>query len=363
MLYDYNNTFINPDEIKNVLKQLNKNKVCVIGDILLDKYTYMDYLKIAHESPSFVYKVLEEKLYLGGAGNIVNNLINLNIETNLLSVLGSDQKSKPIVEILNRFSKTKNKQYLKHELLFDKSRTPLLRQRFLEQFGKQVMRIDSGDEHKISNYFENNIIEELNTYKDLTNIIIQDRNKGVVTQNIIDGIYEYKKKINNKVLITYDPDPRNKLNFKNKVDIILPNKREAFKLANIDYDQNDTYTNLEDEKFRNVGKIIYDKYNIEKIFITLGSEGIAYFKNGILILICKTVNQPEILLSGLGDTIDVVISTLLLNEKLNVSTICVLANLAATCILKNYTKKSTNRLELLKEYTKYYKEFNFNENQ
>ena len=56
---------------------MENRKIMVIGDLMLDKYTFGKVERVNPEAPSPLLSVEREECVLGGAGNVVNNLIGL----------------------------------------------------------------------------------------------------------------------------------------------------------------------------------------------------------------------------------------------------------------------------------------------
>jgi len=60
--------------------QLLKNakpNILVIGDLMIDHYLWGDAERISPEAPVQIVDIARETSVLGGAGNVVNNLISL----------------------------------------------------------------------------------------------------------------------------------------------------------------------------------------------------------------------------------------------------------------------------------------------
>ena len=71
---------------KNVIG--NIEKILVYGDCLIDVYKNSVSSRISSESPIPVFEDLEQNsVILGGAGNVLNNLIALNQNADLLTIL------------------------------------------------------------------------------------------------------------------------------------------------------------------------------------------------------------------------------------------------------------------------------------
>ncbi|MCK4875820.1 MAG: bifunctional heptose 7-phosphate kinase/heptose 1-phosphate adenyltransferase, partial [Sulfurimonas sp.] len=81
--------------------QILKNftpKILVIGDLMIDHYLWGSCERISPEAPVQVVDINKETTVLGGAGNVINNLVALGAEVGVSSVIGSDDNG---VELLN----------------------------------------------------------------------------------------------------------------------------------------------------------------------------------------------------------------------------------------------------------------------
>ena len=58
--------------------QNSNPKILVIGDLMIDHYLWGSCERISPEAPVPVINISSESAVLGGAGNVVNNLINRN---------------------------------------------------------------------------------------------------------------------------------------------------------------------------------------------------------------------------------------------------------------------------------------------
>ena len=88
---------------------MNKTKILVIGDIILDEYWFGDSNRISPEAPIPVVDIKNKDFRLGGAGNVALNLSEINSNITLVSTIGKDLDGKVIEKILQ-------KKKLKHHL-------------------------------------------------------------------------------------------------------------------------------------------------------------------------------------------------------------------------------------------------------
>ena len=82
----------------SIFKQSN---ILVIGDAMLDKYTFGHTNRISPEAPVPVLKVEKEILKPGGAANVASNISSLGLKTSLVSEVGVDENGKALRKLLS----------------------------------------------------------------------------------------------------------------------------------------------------------------------------------------------------------------------------------------------------------------------
>src|SRR5512145_3334580 len=81
---------MNRPEVESFLSRLGSVSALVVGDLMLDEYVWGKTERISPEAPVQVVDVAREDLRLGGAGNVINNLVTLGCQVHVASVLGDD---------------------------------------------------------------------------------------------------------------------------------------------------------------------------------------------------------------------------------------------------------------------------------
>ena len=112
-----------------------KSNILVIGDAMLDKYTFGHTNRISPEAPVPVLKVEKEILKPGGAANVASNISSLGLKTSLVSEVGIDENGKALRKIIksqkiNLISKS------------DKNYNTITKTRIISQ-NQQLIRIDN----------------------------------------------------------------------------------------------------------------------------------------------------------------------------------------------------------------------------
>ena len=76
--------------LARVLEDLGRPKVLVLGDLLLDRYTWGDAQRISQEAPVIVLRADRQESRPGGAANVCLDLIALKARVEALGITGND---------------------------------------------------------------------------------------------------------------------------------------------------------------------------------------------------------------------------------------------------------------------------------
>src|SRR5512146_2483440 len=84
----------------NMLPDLSKARLLVVGDVMLDRYWFGDVSRISPEAPVPVVKVERTEERPGGAANVARNATALGARVTLLSVVGDDEAGVRLRELV-----------------------------------------------------------------------------------------------------------------------------------------------------------------------------------------------------------------------------------------------------------------------
>ena len=73
-----------------ILEALRQRYVVVLGDVMLDEFVWGDVTRISPEAPVPVVDVRRESIHLGGAANVLANLVALGARGSVVGVVGND---------------------------------------------------------------------------------------------------------------------------------------------------------------------------------------------------------------------------------------------------------------------------------
>lgn len=270
-------------------------KVAVIGDVMLDTYWWGNVERISPEAPVPVVAVSKKEQRIGGAGNVALNIASMGASVSMISVLGEDGDGEQLTKLLQQ--NNINTKYL----VQSKSRVTTNKIRIISR-NQHMMRLDAemandmlaDDENLLLNAFENYIATEHPAV-----VIMEDYNKGVLTENVIKRIIALCKKQN--ILTAVDPKRKNFFAYEG-VDIFKPNLKEV----------KDGLNTLRDDINLSVLKdmhlLLQEKLKHRISLITLSEKGVFYAQHPVdhqenHAAIIPTHIRSVADVSGAGDTV------------------------------------------------------------
>ena len=312
-----------------MIKLNKKPNILVIGDLMIDHYLWGSCDRISPEAPVQVVNVKKESSVLGGAGNVINNLVALGSVVDVISVIGNDSVANELKSLLEKIDvPTSN-------LVVENNRKTSKKSRLIAS-QQQVLRYDMESIDDINENSHKQIIQTLEKNIDkYSSIILSDYGKGVLTTNLTKEIIKIANKNSIKVLV----DPKGKDYSKYKGSYTLtPNKKEAMEATNID---------IKDESsLIEALKSLKTQCELEVSLITLSEQGIAIFDDELTIK--PTVAREVYDVTGAGDTVIASIAFALGND-LDIKDAIYFANLAAGVVVGKIGSATTT-LDEIYEY-------------
>lgn len=255
--------------------------IAVIGDFMIDHYLWGKSNRISPEAPVPVVEVEKEEDRLGGAGNVVNNLITLGADVLVSSVIGKN--SKRMLKLLEE------KNIDTSGIFIDKNRETIIKSRVIASH-QQVIRYDRETINPISEEYESKIIDYLNKHiENIEIILLSDYEKGVLTKTLTQKIIKLANKFNKKLII----DPKKDFSKYINAWMLKPNKKELETAAGMQI------KNKED--LIKAGWMVKKELNLDYLLVTLSEDGMALF--GDKFVEVPTMAREVYDVTGAGDTV------------------------------------------------------------
>lgn len=265
----------------------NKNKVIVIGDIMLDQYVCGTVNRISPESPVPVVKMNEEYWQLGGAANVANNIAALGGTVTLLGIIGDDDAGSCLCTLLDQY----NISY--EELLKSVTYKTNKKVRVLGN-NQQIVRMDYNDDQKPS-------AENLKTLffrfsqiiSDYDTVVISDYAKGICDDVFCQEVINLCQEKDKPVFV--DPKGNNWNKYKGAA-LISPNLKEFSEFIGIQL--HNTNKDIE-TKCRS----LYGTLEIEYLMITRSEKGSTLIDKSNVHYHMPSKAREVYDVSGAGDTV------------------------------------------------------------
>jgi D-beta-D-heptose 7-phosphate kinase/D-beta-D-heptose 1-phosphate adenosyltransferase len=311
----------------NKLKNLNEINILVIGDIMLDKYLSGITNRISPEAPVPIIEVMHEEVMLGGAGNVVKNLVSFGAKCSIISIIGNDEAGKSVIDLVRE-------QGLDVNMIIKENPRKTTQKNRIIVSGQQVIRFDNESKETISKESEKQIVDFLKI--NLTNynaILISDSQKGMLSESLCKNIIELSN--NNNIMVIVDPKGNDYSKYKNAT-LIKANLNESEIILNKKLKNN----NEIEKGLIDLKELLNSKY----VIITLAEKGIAFLDTSCQILPTKECHVYDV--SGAGDTVLSSIA-ICLSKKLTLFESCLFSNLAASVVVKKSGSATTTLEEII----------------
>lgn len=261
----------------------SKKRVLVIGDIMLDHYIYGNSHRLSPEAPVPVVNFDREEFMLGGCGNLLRNLDAFQVETTLITVVGSDDSAYSISKELSMLK------FSKLVLMRSDNRRTTVKQRIISR-QQQIVRVDTESDHELSIQEETDLLFFLKQeVSDCQLVVISDYAKGVITESSSRLIIQICNDLGVEVFV--DPKKRDFSCYANST-LVKPNLLEA------ESSIGKSLSTIDD--FRSAANFLKATYGIGTVLITLGAKGVYCASKEEGFFPGFKVNISDV--SGAGDT-------------------------------------------------------------
>ena len=304
-------------------------RIVVLGDLMLDEFIWGRVRRISPEAPVPVVEVERHTLALGGAGNVVSNLVALGASPIPVGVVGDDPDAERLGSAFRSLAVDTG------GLVVDADRPTTLKTRIIAH-SQQVVRADRESRAPISEEVEARVVDRFcREIERADAVVVSDYNKGLLTRRVLSGALGAAR--SRPLNVCLDPKMRG-FDLYQPVTVITPNSKEAAEAAGLSID--------DEEGLIEAGRKILGAIDCRAVLITRGEEGMTLFTNGGDVTHIPTVAREVYDVTGAGDT---VIATLGLALTAGASFVeaAVLANHAAGVVVGKVGTATASREELL----------------
>ena len=322
------------DNLQQLFQDFASLKVAVIGDVMLDTYMWGSVERISPEAPVPIVSLQSRELRIGGAGNVALNVRSLGATAFVLSVTGDDADAARLHDL---FSEKKiNSSYCirsANRITTNKMRVISRNQHMMRLDSEITNDLDAEDQARLIDLFEKFVQKEKPDV-----VILEDYNKGVLTQPVIQVIISICKQAG--IITAVDPKRRNFFEYRG-VDIFKPNLKEVREALNFLFTEAGLL--LLQDIHSELSNLLHHRIS----FITLSEKGVFYQEGKESAIIPSHIRNISDV-SGAGDTV-IGVAALVYAATKNVHLMAEIANIAGGLVCEEVGTVAIDRQRLLHE--------------
>ncbi len=279
--------------VKDIIGGFRRQRIAVVGDLMLDRYLHGTVERISPEAPVPVMRVREERHVPGGASNVAWNIRALGGHAEVCGVTGADASGRELAALLRRRG-IGTRGIVKQRGVRTTVKTRVIAER------QQVVRIDwedglAWDRADLSAFCE----RTAGIVAGSTGLILEDYGKGVVAQPVVGAALRAARKA--RIPSGLDPKDNRRLRVRG-ISVVTPNRREAFVSAGMD-DPGAGPAPLRDRPLRRAADALLAAWEPQHLVVTLGALGMLLAEPGGRPRHVPTRAREVFDVSGAGDTV------------------------------------------------------------
>ncbi|SFV50940.1 ADP-heptose synthase / D-glycero-beta-D-manno-heptose 7-phosphate kinase [hydrothermal vent metagenome] len=287
--------------------------ILVVGDLMIDHYLWGSCERISPEAPVQVVDIQKETTVLGGAGNVINNLVTLGSNVEVASVIGDDANGRELLEMLKKIDVDTESIVIQNERKTSKKSRVIAS-------NQQIIRYDKESKEDVSADATAALLMQIEKkIKKFDAIILSDYGKGVLTEHLTQKIIKIASQNAKKVFV--DPKGSDYSKYRGAYTL-TPNKKEASEATGIE---------IKDEASLKEALLkLKSGCDLDLALITLSEDGIAILDEKLRRF--PTVAKEVYDVTGAGDTVIASLAFAISSNR-SIDEACIFANLAAGVVV------------------------------
>lgn len=285
---------MNLDRVRQLMTQFSRQRILVVGDVMLDRYIHGSVDRISPEAPVPVVRVTRERQVPGGAANVASNIRALGGQAIMAGAVGDDADGRALRAAMEAGGiGTQALRVMPGVRTTVKTRIVADRQ--------QLVRVDWENGEP----FPRDAVAELcgdieRTIGGCTGVVIEDYSKGLVTQAVIDVVLGAARR--KGIPVGLDPKDNRDLRLRG-ITLATPNYKEAHVCAGLTPRPAPAGDPLQDASLRKAAEVLMNEWTPDLLIVTLGPQGMYLAAKDRPAWVIPTRAREVFDVSGAGDTV------------------------------------------------------------
>ena len=313
-----------------LVEDLARARVLCVGDVMLDHFHYGTVERISPEAPIPVLRVETENAMLGGAGNVVRNLVSLGVDVRFVTVVGNDNAG---MEVERQF---RDHGIPTDSLFRENDRRTSTKSRYLAA-GHQMLRADTESLHPISEEVRRKLLDVASREMSKCDVLaLADYGKGVLAAETTKELIVAATEAGRPIII--DPKGDDFERYRG-ADVITPNLRELEIATRMPVRTTD--------EILSAARHLIERHDVDAILATRGQDGMTLLTATGDATHLRAEAREVFDVSGAGDTVVATLSAALGVDAMLVDAAAV-SNVAAGIVVGKVGTAVVTREEIVR---------------
>ncbi|HLO78312.1 MAG TPA: D-glycero-beta-D-manno-heptose-7-phosphate kinase [Magnetospirillum sp.] len=265
---------------------LKGTPVLCIGDAMLDRFVYGSVDRISPEAPIPVLCMEREDAMLGGAGNVVRNLVALGAHPAFVAVVGDDEAGREVGRLLGEHDG------IDPCLVVEPGRQTTIKTRFFAS-SQQLLRADRETRAPLSALSRDQVLARADGLIAKAGVVVlSDYGKGVLAPPVVGELIARARSRGKPVIV--DPKGTDYTRYRGAT-LLTPNRKELHEATGMPVDS--------DEAVVKAARKLIDTCGVEAVLVTRSQDGMSLIpaKGEVHHLPAEAREVFDV--SGAGDTV------------------------------------------------------------
>lgn len=276
-----------PSQLHHALARMQGQRVLCLGDVMLDRFIHGQVERISPEAPIPVFTAQHEESMLGGAGNVVRNLVGLGAQVSFLSVVGDDAAGARITALVGAEAG------VVPTLILERGRISTRKTRYVAA-SQQMMRADHETRAAIDSASERKLLDAvLPEIAHHQAVLLSDYGKGVLTESLVRAVIAEAGAVSVPVFV--DPKRRD-VGVYAGATVLSPNLKELALAAGVE-----TFTDT--QEMVAAAQALSRRHGFQYVLVTRGAQGMSLVDAEGLVVHAAATARQVFDVSGAGDSV------------------------------------------------------------
>lgn len=187
-------------DLLSALENLGHPRVLVLGDLILDRYTWGNAERVSQEAPVILLRADQREARLGGAANVCHLLRGLEAEVTCVGAIGDDADGRLVRQMLREAGIDDG------PVLVDSARPTTVKERFIGRAANrhphQILRVDSEVRDPLPEPLQDQAIARLTeALRRHDVLLVSDYDKGVCTPRVLQAVIAAARELDIAVIV------------------------------------------------------------------------------------------------------------------------------------------------------------------